>query len=198
MIRSFPILFAPSGVFPKIALAVPNALVVFFVELLPLLLVSLWVEFYGMTHWPEKLGDFGTASVLPQPLALQYTGAQFVIFIASLLIGSTVLREVSISSETQVTWSQCFLTLCYCLTPLAFSRVLDAIPAMNTWVCWAIGSTLTARALYHGVAVLLKPEQTKGFGLFLFAFVLITFLSALGHLMGQLVLQGRLNAVLGT
>ena len=53
-------------------------------------------------------------------------------------------------------------------------------------------------ALYHGVAVLLKPEQTKGFGLFLFAFVLITFLSALGHLMGQLVLQGRLNAVLGT
>ncbi len=182
--------------FPKIALAVPNALVVFFVELLPLLLLSLGIEFYGMTHFPEKIGEFGTASLIPQALALQYVGTQLVVFIVSLLIGTLVLRQVAIGSDTRVTWGQCFLTLCYCITPLALSRIIDAIPAMNTWVCWGIGAILTARALYHGIAVLLKPEQTKGFGLFLFAVVLISFLSALGHLMGQLVLQGRLDSLL--
>ncbi len=197
MIRSLPILFAPYGVFLKIALAVPNAAVVFLVEFLPVLLLSLGLEYYGMTHWLEKSGEYGVSSLVPVALAQQYIQAQFVVFIAVLVIGSAVLRQVAISFETRVTWGQCFMTLCYCITPLALSRAVDAIPAMNTWMCWAIGVTLTARALYHGVAVLLKPEQTKGFGLFLFAVVLIAFLSALAHLMAGVVLQGRFMPIVG-
>jgi hypothetical protein len=114
--------------------------------------------------------------------------------VASLLViflGAALLKNMGTGFNLRVSYATCFVLFAFAYTPIFLVRLLDAVPAINTWICWAVGVALSMRILYHGVAWWLKPEQTKGFGLLIMCFIYVVVLSALVHFAAVQVLKGR-------
>jgi hypothetical protein len=55
-----------------------------------------------------------------------------------------------------------------------------------------MGALLAASILYHGVGLVLKPEQTKGFGLYLVSAMIVVFSSGVIHAIAGAVLRGKI------
>lgn len=191
MIRVFQMIFAPEGAWHKIAEENRNFLFVLLVSTLPLLAIALGLEGYGLLRLGERFAEFGKIQV-PQDRIIRYVAAHALLALTFLLVGAWMLRGLAESFHTNATFSNAFNTLAYGASPIFLMRAFDGIPAINTWVCLAIGIALSIRAFYHGVAIHMKPEQTKGFGLYIVTVMLVTFLATLTHFVAWAVLQGKI------
>lgn len=161
-----------------------------FLSLLPLFALMLAIEWWGLNHFGVTLGDFGRVRI-PEERTLKYVIFYGVAAISGLLLGSMLLRNLTPGFNLQSTFGSCFILLAYAYSPLFLTRALDAFPRINTWICWGIGALLAMRLLYHGVAYWLKPEQTKGLGVFMLSVICTVVLSALVHFASVQVLHGR-------
>lgn len=190
MLRALNLLFSPEAEWQKAALKPPNMAVVLLFSILPLMILTLAVEGYSLIRFGEMFRNLAPRAVAPEraiKYAVFYGAASlFVIF-----LGAKLLQNVGRSFNLFGNYSICFILIIFGYTPIFLVRMLDALPQVNTWICWTVGVSLSFRILYHGVALWLKPEQTKGFGLFLVSFVYVLVLSALVHFTSIQVLQGR-------
>ncbi len=184
-------IFAPESAWLQVAEKNRHFLFTLFFSTLPLLAVALAVECYGMMRTGEMLGEFGRATVSLQ-LATKYAVTHLILDVAFVLGGGWFLHSVARSFNAYSNYSQSFNTLAIGASPIFLMHALDALPQVHTWVCWGIGAGLAIRALYHGVAVVIKPEQTKGFGLYVVSIFIVSFLSALSHYVALAVLQGKI------
>ena len=82
--------------------------------------------------------------------------------------------------------------MAYGFGPIILARILDGFPQLNTWVCWAIGAVGSVSVLYHGIGMILRPDQTKGFGLYLMAIIIVVLMSGLAHFAAVSVLHGKI------
>ena len=57
-------------------------------------------------------------------------------------------------------------------SPILLARFLDAVPALNTWLL-GLGALLSISVLYHGIRLVLRPDQTKGFGIYLVSAIIV-------------------------
>jgi hypothetical protein len=191
MIRAFQMIFSPEGVWPKIAEKNRHLVFVLFLSTLPLILGSLALEGYGIDRLGVATADFSRVTkgreLIYKYLAAHLIGDLFVVF-----FGSYVLLSIAKSFNGNPTYSQAFTTMAIGASPIFLMHAPDGIPALPTWVCWGIGFALAVRALYHGVAVNMRPEQTKGFGLYLVGIFILGILSALAHFIAIAILQGKM------
>jgi uncharacterized membrane protein YecN with MAPEG domain len=102
-----------------------------------------------------------------------------------------ILKWASESFNVMASYTQCFVVMAYGFSPIFLVRILDGIPQLNTWVCWAAGAAVASSVLYHGVGMILRPEQTKGFGLYLMTIVILVLVSAVAHFAAVSVLRGK-------
>jgi hypothetical protein len=191
MLRSLKLLFSASAEWQKMSLSPPHPALVFFISLLPLVAITLAVEAFGLIRLGETIGEFGLVQ-LPQQRILRYVVFYAIASIAVILVGSALLWSIAPSFNLQTGFGTWLVLMGYCYAPIYLSRLPDALPQINSWVCYAIGAALTVRVLYHGVAYWLKPEQTKGLGVLLMSVILIVVLSGLVHFASIQVLHGRL------
>lgn len=191
MIRALQMIFSPEGAWPKIAEKNRHFLFVLFLSTLPLIVGCLAAEGFGIQRLGSAVGEFGRVNRSDETI-LRYLGVHLAGDLIALFVGAYFLRNIAISFQGRSTFSQAFSTLAYGASPLFLMHAPDGIPAIPTWVCWGIGMGLTMRALYHGVAVNMKPEQTKGFGLFLVSLFIVGILTALAHFIAWSVLQGKM------
>jgi hypothetical protein len=190
MIRAFQMIFAPEGAWLKISEKNRHFLFVLFVSTLPLILGCLALEAAGIDRFGEAMGEFSRLNVAREVI-IKYAITHLICDLAFLFFGGWFLMSVARSFNARVTFSQCFATMAYGASPIFLMHALDGIPILYTWLCWGIGAGLTVRSLYHGVAVNLKPEQTKGFGLFVVSIFIVGFLSGLGHFISLTVLHSQ-------
>jgi hypothetical protein len=184
-------IFSPEGAWLKIAEKNRHFLFTLFLSTIPLLAAALAVEGLGIRKFGEGLGEFGRINVVDTVIA-KYLCTEFILSLAFILGGSWFLLEVARSFNSPTTFSQAFNTLAIGASPLLLMRALDGLPILYTWLCWGIGAGLAVRALYHGVAVVIKPEQTKGFGLYIVSVFIVLFLGALAHFIAVSVLHGKI------
>ena len=188
MINVLQMVFSPSAGWQRVALARPGILKVLFLCLVPLLSVVSLAEGCALVHWGNKFGEFTAARPLPLDLVVRYEATYFVLALLVAFGGAVALGRIAAGSEVPTTYSDCFATVTLGLSPIYFVRLLDSLPTLNTWLCWSIGALLAWRSLYHGVALVLKPDHTKGFGLYLLSALVLLLLSALIHFMALSVL----------
>ena len=165
MLRLFRLIFTTDQEWERMAARPPHPVAVFLLSLLPLLAAALAVEAWGLMRFGEAHGELGQIR-LPAERVIKYVifyGAGSFLMI---LAGAGLLRNVAPSFNLQYTFGACFTLIGYGYAPILLTRALDGLPQVNTWVCWGIGAMLALRVLYHGVAHWLKPEQTKGLGVF--------------------------------
>jgi hypothetical protein len=127
-------------------------------------------------------------------LVERYAAARLVLDLIVLFFGAKFLQSVVESFGMRIPFARVFAVAAYSLGPYYLAHALDGIPQLNTWVCWAIGMALTLQLLYHGVALVLRPDQSKGFGAFVGCATVMLFVSAVAHTIGVAVLNGKLLA----
>jgi hypothetical protein len=191
MLRLFRLLFSAPAEWERTSLNPPHPLVVLLVSLVPLMIVTLGVEYLGLMRWGEAHGELGSVR-LPQERVLKYVIFYALASVVVLLVGTVLLNNVATSFNLRGTFGKYFILMTLGYAPLFLARMLDALPQINTWLCWAIGAMLGMRVLYHGVALWLQPEQTKGLGVFLVTLIYTLVLSGLVHFASIQVLHGRL------
>jgi hypothetical protein len=191
MLRALNLSISPEAGWQKTALNPPSAFVVLLASILPLMILGLAVEGYALMKYGEAFGDLGRHAVSAERV-LKYTIFYGIASLAVIIVGAGLLRNIGSTFNLQVSYGAWLVLLGMVYTPIFLARMLDAVPAINSWICWAIGVLLALRILYHGVGGWLRPEQTKGFGLFLITFIYIVVVSGLVHFAAVQVLQGKL------
>jgi uncharacterized membrane protein len=159
-----------------------------------LIAISAGVESWSLQKYGIKRGEFAGSSPVPIEQVIRYECIAMGSILLTAIVAAHFLRKTAESVNVHVGYGLCLATLCYGLGPVILAHLLDAIPGLPTWVAFAIGITVTWSTLYHGVALMLKPEQTKGFGLYVFSLVMLTVLTALGHFVATHVLNGKIWA----
>lgn len=195
MIKALKLIFVPVKEWEKTANANHGVMWVLFTYLVPLLAICSAVEGYGLQNFGEKRSEFGEVARLSLDTIIRYEAVSVALLLVVAFVGAYLILTVSRSFQVPVTFSQAFMAVGYAIGPLALVKILDAHPIINTWLCWAIGMFLVTSMLYHSVAVCLKPEQTKGFGIYVFSTVFIGLLSGLSHFIAIMVLHGKLLKV---
>jgi hypothetical protein len=145
-------------------------------------------------RWGERRGALEYVVKISSASAIRYAAAQTILLLASIVVGAQVLQWITHSFQVRTSYAQCFTLLAYGFSPIVLSRLLDAVPALPTWLCWTAGALLSYSMLYHGVALMLRPEQTKGFGLYLVSVILVILSSGLSHFIALAVLHGKIFA----
>ena len=193
MIRALLLIFDPAATWERIALAQRSVYFVLLVHLLPVLAITLGVETYGMVRLGESrrmLSDL-PATVYPVPLeaALRYAETAFGLYLAAILLGARVVQKVGNSFQAMHTYQQVLTTVAYGFGPYFLCRMLDALPPLNTWLCFSAGIALSLPAFYHGVPQVMRPDPARAFGLFLTVFIVMTMFMGVAHFVGVAVLH---------
>ena len=191
MITAFRLIFSPFETWEKITTAQRGIVWTLFVYLLPLLIMTVGIEGFLLNRWGEKRSELGFMIKVPIDLAVRYSVAYVVILLAAVLVSAKFIGIASDSFNVHATFYQSLLLMGYGYGPIALARILDGLPQLNTWLCWIVGAAASVAVLYHGIGMVLRPDQTKGFGLYIMAILIVVLTSGLAHFAALSVLQGK-------
>ena len=127
-------------------------------------------------------------------LLLRYELVQAGLSVGIVYLGSFALQTIGASFHRRHSYQECFTTLAYSMSPLYLVRVLDGVPAIDTWACYAIGIFLVLSLFYRGIPFIMRPDPSNALGLFVFCSFLLLMATALAHWVATLVLQEKLLA----
>jgi hypothetical protein len=193
MFRSLIILFAPQKGWKTIADQSWNVLVVFLFSILPLLVAGCVVEGWGMAQFGAQTGSIGRVIHLEQNQIITYEVIQFVLGLILLFFGGKFIQWVCVGFHTETSYRQAFTLTAYSLTPIFWMRFLDCVPSVPSWLCWGIGALGIMMLLYNGVALVIQPNTSVGFGMYLVSSLILVALTALCHFLAQGVAYGKFN-----
>lgn len=196
MIRFFKLLTQPAPNWENLFENPPGAWKVFFSFFLPLLALSLVVESAGwyflqisasfLTSAPQSISVFEDQIIRWQAIQLGLTFA--------LLLGlPLILKWVSESFGVKLPFSHAFLFTMYSISPMLMVRIPDALPWINTWICWAVGLLVSFRFLYHGAPYLLQRKLAGAFGFFMVTGLVFSVLLAIAHVTLQVLIAREMR-----
>ena len=191
MLSALEMLLSPAKAWEKVVAANRHWTLILLLTVLPILGITAAIESAGLLKLRERHEEFGLVEVRKervQKYAIVYIGTS----LAIILVGAYFLQSVATSFDVAAGYSPSFTVMAYAYTPIMWLHLLDAIPQINTWICWGIGAAFSFGVLYHGIGLCLRPEQTKGFGLLLFSVIFVIALSGLAHFASVQVLKGYL------
>jgi hypothetical protein len=191
MIKTIQLLVFPFQTWQRIALSNSGAVAVLFVYFIPLLFLTLFLECLGLMRWGMAAGEFGRTTFLSSEMAQRYGVAQFLLSLAVLVVSAKLLQLVMHSFNLQNSFRHCFTVYAYGFSPILVMRMAHGLPMLNTWICWGIGAALSMGILYHGIGQVLRPDQTKGLGVFMMATMILLALSGLAQFISLGFLHGR-------
>ena len=192
MFNSLLLLLSPQTAWNRVAAGKAGYLSLILLVLLPMAAGSIWFEGYGLNKWGDQQGALDRQMTVKVERIERYQIAQAVSATVLFIGGAFLLQHLAHSFNFYPPFKESFTLSVYGWSPYLWARCLDAYPAAPTWACWLAGAVLSMRCLYLGVGLILKPDQTKGFGVFMMATFLGAMLSALGHFIAISILNGRL------
>lgn len=195
MLRALLLIFDPVTTWEKIDTTKPSVPRVFFLYLLPVMLVALAVEGWLLAQFGVERRHVLQHTVrVPLELIVRYELAQFVLGLAIAFLGAWLFRKTGEGFHRRHSYSECFATLAYSLGPYFLMRMLDGWPLLNTWIPWAIGALLALSVLYSGIPRLMKPDPSNALGIYLLCSILVVIMTGLAHFVATLVLDEKLLA----
>jgi Yip1 domain len=192
VLKAFSLIFAPARTWEKIVRSQRGVGAITFLFLLPVMLICSLVEGYGMTRVGERRGFEGHLVAVTRGAALRFEVAQLLLGLLTVFVGAKILEWITESFHLPVRYTQVFTVVAYGYSPVFMVQLLDGFLTLNTWVWWALGIVGCLHVLYHGIGLVLQPDQTKGFGLFLMGSLILILLGGPTHLIAHALLNGRI------
>lgn len=193
MFRAITLLLVPQSTWERIAASQWNSLVVFLFSFLPLLALTAAIEGLGMARLGAYVNDYGRTIAITQEQALQFQATQTVLTLLILGLGTKLVLWVAEGFHSPTTFKQAFTLTAYALTPLLWFRIIDGHPGVPTWVCFALGAVGVLFVMYHGIALVLQPDTSVGFGLYLICSLVLILSAGLAHFITQIMAQRKFN-----
>lgn len=196
MIRFFKLLTRPAPNWEDLFENPPSAWKVFLIFFMPLLILSMAIESAGwyflqinasfLNSAPQSISVFEDQIIRWQAIQLGLTFA--------LLLGlPVILKLVADSFGVKLPYSHAFLFTLYSISPLIMVRIPDALPWINTWVCWSVGLLVAFRFLYHGAPYLLQRKLAGAFGFFMVTGLVFSALLAIAHVTLQVLIAREMR-----
>jgi hypothetical protein len=193
MLRALLLIFDPANSWEKIETAKPSLAHVFFLYVLPIMLLSFAVEAWLLTQLGAQRGRvIERITQVSKDVIIRYEVTQFVLGIVVVFLGAFLMQKLSQGFHRKHTYGESFATLGYSLGPYFLCRMLDGWPALNTWIAWAIGAVLAVSLLYRGLPRVLKPDPSNALGVYLMCSMLILVLTGVAHYFATLVLNEKI------
>lgn len=193
MLRALLLIFDPDNSWEKIETAKPSVMRVFFMYVLPIMLLSFAVEAWLITQLGDQRGRVvERIAQVSQEVIVRYEVTQFVLGIVLVFLGAFLMQKLSQGFHRKHTYGESFATLGYSLGPYFLCRMLDGWPALNTWIVWAIGALLAVSLLYRGLPRVMKPDPSNALGVYLMCSLLILALTGVAHYFATLVLSEKI------
>jgi hypothetical protein len=192
MIRALLLIFDPANTWERIETAKDSAWRVFFMYVLPVMLLSFAVEGWLISRFGVEQGRFAQRIVpVSQELIVRYELAQMAAGLVICFVGALLVKKLGQSFHRRHSYAECFAALGYSLGPYFLCRMLDGWPVLNTWIAWAIGALLAVSVLYRGIPRIMKPDPSNALGLYLMCSMVVIGMTGLGHLFATLVLREK-------
>lgn len=193
MLRALLLLLIPQSTWQKISASQWNVWVIFLISFIPLLLLTTAIEGLGMSRLGTSVSDFDRTIPISKEQAIYFQIVQLSLTLMVLLLGTKLVLWVCDGFHSPTTFHQAFTLTAYGITPLLWLRIIDGHPQMPTWICFALGSAGVFFILYHGIAFVLKPDTSVGFGLYLICSFVLVLLAGLAHFVAQVLAQRRFS-----
>ena len=191
MLNAVQLFFSPFATWQKIAIAKKGVAFTALLYLAPLLLLVCASECYALVVLSEKDSLFSHMK-LPLDRAIRVEVCQWIAGMILVFIAAKMIRWIGESFNFYPPFERCFTLAAYGLGPFFMAHFLNCIPGMNPWITAAIGIFGCIYVLYQGTGVVLEPEQTKGFGLYIMIAILFSMLSAMMHILWMMAIQGKI------
>jgi hypothetical protein len=193
MVKALLLIFDPTGTWEKLQTANHSVWRVFFLYLLPIMLLAFAVEGWLLMQFGmERGGIIERVVPVTKELVLRYELAQFILGLAVCFLGAWLFRKIGESFHRRHSYAECFAALGYSLGPYFLSRMLDGWPALNTWIAWSVAALLALSVLYRGIPRLMKPDPSNALGLYLLCSLLLLVITGLSHFVATLVLDEKI------
>ena len=163
-----------------------------FIHLLPLLLLTGAADWYGLSTWGELMRRPDRVKVFTPGQAALFEITNLLFSLGIVFIGAWLIKALGETFHGRHHFAQSFRVVAYGLSPFFLLRLAEVHPAVNTWIAWGIGITLTIRVFYQGIPKIMEPDPPHAFGLFLMSSILLLFITGLVRFIMDWYLQGRL------
>jgi hypothetical protein len=193
MVKALLLIFDPGATWEKIQTMEHSVPRVFFLYLLPIMLVAFAVEGWLLVQFGmERGGIIEGVGPVRRELVMRYEVAQFILGLTICFLGAWLFRKIGESFHRRHSYTECFTALGYSLGPYFLARMLDGWPMLNTWIAWGLGALLALSVLYRGIPRLMKPDPSNALGLYLLCSLLLLFITGLSHFVATLVLDEKI------
>src|SRR5262245_3278500 len=167
MMRALLLIFNGSQTWEKVKTDQHSVARITWSFLLPLLVLTSLGEALGLMKLGMERGTVTLTLVkVPPDLALRFQLVQVALSLLIVYLGAIALKQIGASFHRKHTYQECFTTLAYSLSPLFLSRLLDGVPALNSWACYGIGIFLSLSLFYRGIPFIMRPDPSNALGLF--------------------------------
>jgi hypothetical protein len=176
MIKALLLIFEGGTAWDRVVLARRSFVFIFFVHLLPMLLIVAAVEGFGLSQWGKWRPAFKDYNIFTVKQTIGYEAAQTVFTLLTVLAVARMVEVMGKTFHGRNNFTQGFTAVVYGLSPMFLFRLLDVAPTMNPYASWLLGICLSVWILYQGLPRIMMPDPTHAFGLYL-STALVLFLS---------------------
>jgi hypothetical protein len=195
MIRALLLIFNPSRTWEAIKTEQYSVARISLSFLLPILILATMGEALGLLKFGVDRGTVVERMVIPsRDLVIRYEAVQVILTLFIVYGGAAALKAIGASFHRRHSYTECFTTLAYSISPLLLMRILGGLPALDPWVGYGIGIFVTLTLLYRAIPFIMRPDPSNALGLFLFCSFLLVGATGLAHFLALQVLEERILA----
>jgi len=196
MIKALLLLIRPESTWEAIANAGRSIVFVFFLYLLPLILLTSVVEGYGLHHWGKwQKGEVSYLKKFSVPETVVVEAAHSVLLLGVAFVGAVAAKSFAGTFHRRHTFTHAFTAIAYGLGPLLVLRMADLSAEITPWVPWGVGIVLTVSVLYHGLPCVLRPDPPHAIGLYFLTSLTLIVIAGLVRLIYVFYVEGRFKGL---
>jgi len=195
MIQALVLMFEGGPAWDRIVLKAQGFARVFWLRLLPMLVITTVLEGLGLVHWGKWQPDFRYCKPFSPHQAIAYELGQSALNLGMILVCAWVVQVLGRTFHGRITYTyaRSFTAVVYGLSPMFLFRLLDPFPSMSPYITWALGIVLSIWILYDGLPRLLKPDPTHALGLYMSCAIVLLLATGLVRVVTALYLQGNVG-----
>lgn len=195
MIKALLLIFEPLQAWEGVVRAQRRLAFVFFLYLMPMVIITAAAEGYGLVHWGRWQKEVDYKKQFPVGEVVVYETAHVLLTLGIVFLGAKIVKSLGDTFHGRHTYTQAFTAVAYGLSPLFLLRLLDTFPAFGPWTTWSIGIALCVSVLYQGIPRVMMPDPPHAFGLFLMSALLLIIITGLSRFVTAWYLQGHFKPV---
>jgi hypothetical protein len=195
MIKALFLIFEPLVQWERVAQARRSLKFMLVSYLLPMLLILAAVEGFGLVEWGKMQSGIGQIRHFSVGETLIYEMAQLLLTFLVVAVCAHLVKSLGDTFHLRNSYQQAFTLVIYGLSPMFLLRLLDAFPAINPWIIWAVGIMLSAKILYYGVPRIMEPDPPHAFGLYVMSSLLLAMVTGLERFITAWYLSGHCQPI---